>query len=63
MTNKNTSVCFYISGNEYGNGYAYAYKNRIKWDSPLKYTVDMIKEDENDKGNNTADVPKVKSPN
>lgn len=41
--------------NEYGNGYAYAYKNRIKWDSPLKYTVDMIKEDENDKGNNTAD--------
>ena len=41
--------------NEYGNGYAYAYENRIKWDSPLKYTVDMIKEDENDKGNNTAD--------
>ncbi len=41
--------------NEYGNGYAYAYENRIKWDSPLKYTVDMIKEDEKDKGNNTAD--------
>lgn len=40
---------------EYGSGYAYDYENRIKWDSPLKYTVDMIKEDENDKRNNPPD--------
>lgn len=40
--------------NEHGNGYAYSYENRLKWDSPLKYTVDMIRKNENGNGNNTV---------
>ena len=39
---------------EHGNGYAYSYENRLKWDSPLKYTVDMIRKNENGNGNNTV---------
>lgn len=30
--------------NENGSNFAYAYENKIKWDSPLKYTVDLIRE-------------------
>ncbi len=31
------------------------YENRLKWDDVLIKTLELIKEDENDKGNNTAD--------
>jgi len=31
------------------------YENRLKWDNVLIKTLELIKEDENDKGNNTAD--------
>lgn len=40
---------------EYGSGYTYSYENRVKWDSQLKYTIEMIKENENDKRNNHTD--------
>ncbi len=33
----------------------YTYENRLKWDNVLIKTLELIKEDENDKGNNTAD--------
>lgn len=33
----------------------FIYENRLKWDNVLIKTIEMIKEDENDKGNNTAD--------
>lgn len=33
----------------------YTYENRLKWDNVLIETLELIKEDENDKGNNTAD--------
>ncbi len=39
---------------EYGSGYTYSYENRIKWDSQLRYTIDMIKENENDQTNNPS---------
>ena len=37
------------------------YENRLKWDNVLIETIEMIKEDENDKGNNTPAEPNVKS--
>ena len=33
----------------------YNYENRLKWDNVLIKTLELIKEDGNDKGNNTAD--------
>ena len=33
----------------------YTYENRLKWDNVLIKTLELIKEDENDKGNNIAD--------
>lgn len=33
----------------------YTIENRLKWDNVLIKTLELIKEDENDKGNNTAD--------
>lgn len=37
---------------DYGSGYAYDYSNRIMWDNQLKFTLELIKENENDKRNN-----------
>lgn len=36
------------------NEVIYTYENRLKWDNVLIETLELIKEDENDKGNNTA---------
>lgn len=33
----------------------YTYENRLKWDNVLTETIEMIKENENDKGNNPPD--------
>jgi len=38
---------------DYGTAYAYAYEHRVLWDNQLEFTVNMIKEDESDKGNNS----------
>ena len=36
------------------DGKAYTYENRLKWDDVLIETLELIKEDENDKGNNAV---------
>ena len=38
-----------------GGGDAYSYDNHLLWDEAFIKTLKLIKEDENDKGNNTAD--------